>query len=565
VLVCTSWLVLVGTQEVRSVADSARFASSVFQILAPLQLAITIFFSSLTAASSVAQEKDRQTLTLLLMTRLTNGQLVLGKLSAALLHVVVMITAAVPVFLLLMLFGGISYGQVWRTFLVALLSAVAAGSLGSLLALWREKTFQALALTSLAIVLWLGMWEAVHAGLLGRQWLGVSTATLAVLMSPVRATVMAASDSAASLSLVAGFSAVTVAAAIVMNALGIVMLRAWNPSRQLRPKAREEDSLESIFRTGEQARAGHVDARRPAVPSRRRRRVWSNPVLWRELCTWAYGRKILGIRVAYVVLFTLAAAGLYAVQQQPAPPRTGPAAVRIPPAVQPLAPLLVVSLVIVNALAVTSITGERDGRALDLLLATDLTPKEFVLGKLAGVLWVCKEMVVLPLLLCGWLWYGGGLSTEHLIYLALGLVVMYLFAAMLGIHCGMNYVASPAAIAVSLGTVFFLFLGVVACMMMMISLGGSFQSQFWPFFAMIGGGSVGLFVSLGLRNPSSAILLTSVALPFATFYSITSFILQKSLAVFLVTSGAYGFAVLAMLVPAISEFDVAMGRTTVGE
>jgi hypothetical protein len=31
--------------------------------------------------------------------------------------------------------------------------------------------------------------------------------------------------------------------------------------------------------------------------------------------------------------------------------------------------------------------------------------------------------------------------------------------------------------------------------------------------------------------------------------------------VFLVISGAYGFAVAAMLVPAIGEFDIAMGRT----
>ena len=29
------------------------------------------------------------------------------------------------------------------------------------------------------------------------------------------------------------------------------------------------------------------------------RRVWDNPVLWRETCTWAYGRKILFIRAVY--------------------------------------------------------------------------------------------------------------------------------------------------------------------------------------------------------------------------------------------------------------------------
>ena len=41
--------------------------------------------------------------------------------------------------------------------------------------------------------------------------------------------------------------------------------------------------------------------------------------------------------------------------------------------------------------------------------------------------------------------------------------------------------------------------------------------------------------------------------------------LEDTLAVFLVTAGAYGFMTAAMLVPAIYEFDVATGRTTIGE
>ena len=42
---------------------------------------------------------------------------------------------------------------------------------------------------------------------------------------------------------------------------------------------------------------------------------------------------------------------------------------------------------------------------------------------------------------------------------------------------------------------------------------------------------------------------------------ITSYLLRDYDRVFLVTVGAYGFAVAAMMVPALSEFDVALGRT----
>jgi hypothetical protein len=75
------------------------------------------------------------------------------------------------------------------------------------------------------------------------------------------------------------------------------------------------------------------------------------------------------------------------------------------------------------------------------------------------------------------------------------------------------------------------------------------------------GGGVGLFVTLGVRNPSSAITLASGVLPFATFFAVTSFLLEHYLQVFLVASAAYGFATAALLVPALSQFDVAMGRT----
>ncbi len=62
-----------------------------------------------------------------------------------------------------------------------------------------------------------------------------------------------------------------------------------------------------------------------------------------------------------------------------------------------------------------------------------------------------------------------------------------------------------------------------------------------------------------------AIGVASVLAPIATFWAITSFLLQYTLGVFLVTVFTYGFATAAMLVPAISEFDVAKARTAGGE
>ena len=75
------------------------------------------------------------------------------------------------------------------------------------------------------------------------------------------------------------------------------------------------------------------------------------------------------------------------------------------------------------------------------------------------------------------------------------------------------------------------------------------------------GGSLGLWASLTHRNPSSALTLAAGILPFCTFYAITSFLLGQTLGVCLFVVAAYGFTVIAMLVPAISEFDTVLGRS----
>ncbi len=578
VLMSTAWLILAGTQIVRNVGDLARFGAILFQILAPLQLALAILFSALFSASAVAQEKDRKTLILLLLTNLSNSELVLGKLLASLLNVLVMLAAALPLFMLAALLGGISFDQIGRAFAVTVASALVAGSLGSTLALWREKTFQTLALTALLLVFWLAFWELVGAGAFGSGWLGVSHTTWAACFSPWQA-ILAATQPTMQVeptlgplrSPVYAYLLVAAAGAAVLNLVAIALVRVWNPSRELQP--REPRERESIWSAGVEAKPApaQVEAA-PAAPAAQDvhrapgkiRNVWDNPILWRELRTWAYGRRVLVIRAAYLLLFAAAAVVLHNLAT--AEP-VGAAEVRtiVPAVAQPLVPLLVLSLVLINALSVTSITTERDGRALDLLLVTDLSPKEFIFGKLGGVFYNTKEMVLLPMALCVYLWYAGALSGENLIYVLGGLAVMDAFAAMLGIHAGMIYSNSRSAIGVSVGTLLFLFIGIATCMRLMIAFSGSFQGQLQPFLAFMLGGGVGLYVALGLRNPSPAIALASFGAPVATFYIITSFILGHPLAVFLVTAATYGFATAAMLVPALYEFDVATGRTTVGE
>lgn len=565
----TAWQLLVGSQPISGPGDLSRFGAAVFALLAPLTMTVCVLFSALLAAAAVCQEKDRKTLILLLLSDLTNSELVLGKLLASMLTVLVVIASTAPFLFFLTLLGGVSHQQVLRVLAVTLLASLVAGSLGSLVALWREKTFQALALVALGVVVWLVGGEVLAGGALGTSIAGMPATDLAVTVSPWRAitaavqpTLTSASlpgdglgagvgplagsviDGWSNASLVTGFLLAASAAVVVLNGIGIAMIRVWNPSREARPGTPvDPTNAEQEVTDAERFKAHDAPGRA--------RPVWENPILWREVRTWAYGRKILVIKFAYAVIFLACAAAALALIGEP--DRGG----SLPPAAGPLAPLLVVSVVLVNALAVTSLTNERDGKALDLLLATDLSAKELIFGKLAGAFYNAKEMILLPLGLLVWLWAAGGLTGENLAFLALGLLVVFFFAAVLGLHSGMIYFSSRQAIGASVGTLLFLFLGVTTCMRMMLELSESFEYQLVPFLGFMFGGGVALFAALGWRNPSPAMGLACFSAPVVTFYAITSFLMGSFDLAFFATVITFGFATAAMLVPALSEFDIA--------
>ena len=523
-IVATCWLVVTGTQSITTPGDTARFGATLLRILAPLQLSLAMLAAALTGAVAVSSEKDRRTLELLLVSRLSDRELVLGKLAASLVRVLLLLVSAVPIFAIAGLFGGVTPGQLARLFAVTTAAALAAASIATAVAFWKETTFQALAITMFALVAW------VAAGELAAAWRG---AEAGAVVSPARAAFAALSPAGQPLLL--PFLGVCAAIIVAANLIAVTQVRHWNVAGEARP------------RSPAQAAA----ARRPS------REVWKNPILWREICTRAYGRTILLVRVAWLLLFAAAVAGIVQEAGRDRPDRLAVAIAVVP--------MALASLVAVAALGVTSVTTERDRGSLDLLLVSDLEPQEFVWGKLLGVLTVAREIVLLPLLLCAALVLAGIATAEDGIYLAIGMAILLFFAAVLGFHAGLSYASSRRAIAVALGTVAFLFVGVATTMRIMVAFDASFELQLAPFLAAIVGGAVGLYAALAARNPSPAIAWASALLPVLTFVAITGFLQGNTLQVLLVTAAAYGFATLALLVPAIGAFDLLTGRTTTGE
>src|SRR5262245_1417093 len=451
----TAWQATVGFTKDAALGETARFGLLLFQITALVQVTLLLFFAALSAASTVAQEKDRRTFILLLLTDMRDYEIVLGKLLGSLLPIALLLMGSIPVLAMLLLLGGIDPEQVLQAVLILTATAFGSGSLGGLIALWRDRTFQSLALSVLFLVLYLCLVRALGfiPGLspaiieVAQACLDPFLALQAVLEPPVGGRTLHPAY---------GYFIVMMTISAGINLLGILRLRKWNPRGEpIMQRERPQDE-EDKDRARAHAAPGAV------------RSVWENPILWREIRTFAYGTRPLLIKIAYFIVIGLIC--FYALSG----PISGEARGRQSTSVvYGLVPVAVLSMLLVSAQAVTSITSERDGGALDLLLVTDLSPKEFIFGKLLGIAYNVKEFLIPPLVLAGvYAAYGllatpprgqeelrASMNMAAFIATAGGLIVLLIFVGVLGLHVALRTASSRVSIVNTLGTVFFLSVG----------------------------------------------------------------------------------------------------------
>ena len=144
-----------------------------------------------------------------------------------------------------------------------------------------------------------------------------------------------------------------------------------------------------------------------------------------------------------------------------------------------------------------------------------------------------------------------------------------MFAIVLGLHVSLRVINSRAAIVQTLGTIFFLSVGTLISIYLIVINGGSFANQWVSFIAFLVLGIGGLLYVLSADRPSTALTVASVLCPLAMFYCVVTILIAKPgteesaepLGPFLFLGVAFGLAIAAMLVPLLSEFDVALGRT----
>ncbi len=118
ILGITTWQATIGFARDATLGEAASFGLLLFQIVAFVQLLLTLFFAAMSAAGAVSQEKDRRTFILLLLTDMRDYEIVLGKMLGALLPITIQLLVTAPVLAMLLLLGGIDPEQVFQAVLV---------------------------------------------------------------------------------------------------------------------------------------------------------------------------------------------------------------------------------------------------------------------------------------------------------------------------------------------------------------------------------------------------------------------------------------------------------------
>lgn len=482
-----------GSAATASLTERAKYSTQTFTVVSMVQLGLMAFIAPVFAAGAITQEKDSNTFAILLTTPLSNGQIVLGSLLSRLYFVWVLLLSGLPVFCITMIYGGVTAREVFESFGLAACTGLITGALAITISVFRVGTRRTIFSFFVGVAVYLLAIGAIGTqttwGILpeaplspdGNQmsWLApihpflalrtVTGQTPAPLLDdvyhygwPIRW--MLASPQYAYMWITS------------LVSLGLVVASLAFVRRGVREGERKWFS-------------GIQDRILPRGVSERRRqprRVWNNPIAWREAATRASagGRStmrwvfvIAGLLVGCMLLYACATSkwGLT------------PAL-----AAQWLSALvmieLAVILLVVTSTAATGLTREREAESLEILLCTPLSSNYIVWGLLRGMMAFSLPFIAVPtitVILFVLAEFAGGLpgktiTMEAALLLPIELIAITGVCAMFGLHASLIYKRTVQSVMVSTGGVLLASAILYGCGLVMLEAGTLFMAVIAP-------------------------------------------------------------------------------------
>ncbi len=377
-----------------SISVLASLGEEFYYAISTTQLVLVLLIAPAATAGAICVDRARGTLTHMMVTDLTDSEIVLGKLSARLLPVFALVGATVPVLALAGLLGGIVIEALATLTLITAALAVLVSALALAISVRATKVHEVLmAVYGIEAVWILGplVWSLLEdvADLPGPPDWYVNINPFVLAWAPYDASFGVGFE----------FYALVLCTVILVSAgliaYAVLRLRAWATRGSA---ARTPNSIVA-FRSAKVRRLITACATRAfswisrprawLQATRRRPSLDSDPVLWRE---WCRGRPSRLARIIWGSYFALALAGTaWAVLIAITIDGYDPDVIGLISGMQATIGLLLVSIH-----APTALAEERARGSLDVLMTTPISTDRIVLAKWWGAYQVVPALAFLP-------------------------------------------------------------------------------------------------------------------------------------------------------------------------
>lgn len=374
--------------------DMAQRGASAFTLMSYGQVAAICLLTPLFMAGAIAQESNPQTWEVMLTTPLNSAQIVLGNLAGRLFFVLALLLATLPLCLATRIFGGVRGSSIIASMTVSGCSAIFLGSVAVMLSVMRSTGKRGVFAFYAATVLTLFATAAadlafrtrvsVGSDAMHTTWLTPFNPFLALrseLDSNTYQPWEFASGEAGWLKRVwfgnplASMAIGSLVASTLLLAMAMLRVRLVG-SRTEASTGYFSRMIRQVNKSGQRAP----------------RRVWNNPVAWREASLRLsgpaakfsrWGLFSLGVIAALIVLM-LHRMGSLSI-----------ASTRLTLGAMVMSEVVLALLVAISTSA-TAVSREREDGSLDILLTTPIQPGPYLAGKLRGLIVVLWPAIATP-------------------------------------------------------------------------------------------------------------------------------------------------------------------------
>lgn len=452
------------------------FAPILTGIVVGFQFAMMALMSPILTSSCISEEKRGRTLSALMTTPLTSGQIAGGKLASRVVQLVILSLLSTPLLLAIRVFGGLEAEVVLAAACVSISTAILGASLGLMFSIWHRRATTAAMFGLITLALAQGgptalqaiiYFNVTNAGSRGTMPMGILTTC-----SPAVLTAVCAEQSGGpaipgirsrELWVVnTSYNLVLAAAVTILSSIALRRTMLREASGGAGTAAESRSSRRASRKRAKDPPADPVAAAEPAaseVPpadaatamgdaaaltdehfreAARTREVGDRPVLWREVRLPTFGsrrtfRIAVGLSIAFFVLL-YAWAGIHS------------------EGLQATVAVIGALTVMVQSVFLTtgSVSGEREAKTWEVLLCTPLTGYDVVVGKFLGTL---RGQWFVPTVLLGHFALSAVVGAMHpimLVHVALTFLGPMLFFTALGAVLSLVFKRSTLAAVVNL-------------------------------------------------------------------------------------------------------------------